>query len=199
MPTKAYVDKAITDGITTSASMVLKGSFNTTSGEWYTTTTFSQGDTYVSTQTINHSVFGAIEPGDLIIANKNGASKTVKDDWIIVQKNVDLVGAKDTIGLIKNGSPVTDASGYTASPIIGGIPYYKYTDDTKVTAVGNHYAPAADDNRCSSEPSSPWKNHHNRYTASQSEFPCHNHRARTGQSHLPVRRTRSPSRKYRHP
>ena len=146
MPTKAYVDKAITDGITTSASMVLKGSFNTTSGEWYTTTTFSQGDTYVSTQTINHSVFGAIEPGDLIIANKNGASKTVKDDWIIVQKNVDLVGAKDTIGLIKNGSPVTDASGYTASPIIGGIPYYKYTDDTKVTAVGNHYAPAADDN-----------------------------------------------------
>lgn len=218
MPTKAYVDKAITDGITTSASMVLKGSFNTTSGEWYNTTTFSKGDTYVSTQSINHSVFGAIEPGDLIIANKDSADKTVKDDWIIVQKNVDLVGAKDTIGLIKNGSTVTSTSGLTASPIIGGIPYYKDTNttyskgsglnldgtvfslkqasaddlggiklfnaprttvittvaaqstanryyaieldsngkafvnipwansDTKVTAVGNHYTPAADDN-----------------------------------------------------
>lgn len=134
MPTKAYVDKAITDGITTSASMVLKGSFNTTSGEWYTTTTFSKGDTYVSTQSINHSVFGAIEPGDLIIANKDSADKTKKDDWIIVQKNVDLVGAKDTIGLIKNGSTVTSTSGLTASPIIGGIPYYKNTTYSLVGA-----------------------------------------------------------------
>jgi hypothetical protein len=132
MPTKAYVDKAITDGITTSASMVLKGSFNTTSGEWYTTTVFSKGDTYVSTESVNHTVFGPIEPGDLIIANKDNASKTVKADWIIVQKNVDLVGAKDTIGLIKNGSTVTSTTGLTASPIIGGVPYHK-----EYSLVGN--------------------------------------------------------------
>ena len=135
MPTKAYVDKAITDGITTSASMVLKGSFNATSGDWNNTTTFSKGDTYVSTERIeDHTVFGPIEAGDLIIANKDGASKTTKSDWIIVQKNVDLVGAKDTIGLIKNGSTVTSTSGLTASPIIGGIPYYKNTTYSLVGA-----------------------------------------------------------------
>ena len=136
MPTKAYVDKAITDGITTSASMVLKGSFNTTTGEWYTTTAFSKGDTYVSTESVNHSVFGPIEVGDLIIANKDGADKTVKADWIIVQKNVDLVGTNGTIGLIKNGSTVTSTLGLTASPIINGIPYYKDTTYSLVGANG---------------------------------------------------------------
>lgn len=39
-----------------------------------------------------------------------------------------LVGAKDTTGLVKNGSSVTSASGYTACPIIGGVPYYKDTN-----------------------------------------------------------------------
>lgn len=36
----------------------------------------------------------------------------------------------DTLGLVKNGSTVTSASGYTACPIVGGIPYYKDTNTT---------------------------------------------------------------------
>lgn len=36
-----------------------------------------------------------------------------------------LVGAKDTQGLIKNGSDVTSPEGYVPCPIINGIPYYK--------------------------------------------------------------------------
>lgn len=38
-----------------------------------------------------------------------------------------LVGANGSTGLIKNGSSVTSSSGYTACPIISGIPYYKDT------------------------------------------------------------------------
>ena len=41
-----------------------------------------------------------------------------------------LVGANGSTGLIKNGSGVTSASGYTACPIVGGIPYYKDTNTT---------------------------------------------------------------------
>ena len=41
-----------------------------------------------------------------------------------------LVGANGTTGLIKNGSTVTSASGYTACPIISGVPYYKDTNTT---------------------------------------------------------------------
>jgi hypothetical protein len=41
-----------------------------------------------------------------------------------------LVGAKDTTGLVKNGSSVTSTSGLTACPIISGIPYYKDTNTT---------------------------------------------------------------------
>ena len=36
-----------------------------------------------------------------------------------------LVGVKDTQGLIKNGSDVTSPEGYVPCPIINGIPYYK--------------------------------------------------------------------------
>lgn len=35
-----------------------------------------------------------------------------------------LVGAQNTTGLIKNGSSVSSSAGYTACPIINGIPYY---------------------------------------------------------------------------
>ena len=41
-----------------------------------------------------------------------------------------VVGGNGSTGLIKNGSSVTSASGYTACPIVGGIPYYKDTNTT---------------------------------------------------------------------
>ena len=45
----------------------------------------------------------------------------------LVENLPGLVGAKDTTGLIKNGSAVTSTSGLTACPIISGVPYYKNT------------------------------------------------------------------------
>lgn len=36
-----------------------------------------------------------------------------------------LVGEQNTTGLIKNGSSVTDITGYVAVPIVNGVPYYK--------------------------------------------------------------------------
>lgn len=48
-----------------------------------------------------------------------------------------VVGANGSTGLIKNGSSVTNASGYTTCPIIGGVPYYKDTTYTLPTATGS--------------------------------------------------------------
>lgn len=42
-----------------------------------------------------------------------------------INTTYNLVGAKDTQGLIKNGSDVTSPEGYVPCPIINGIPYYK--------------------------------------------------------------------------
>lgn len=48
-----------------------------------------------------------------------------------------VVGANGSTGLVKNGSSVTNASGYTTCPIIGGVPYYKNTIYTLPTATGS--------------------------------------------------------------
>ena len=49
---------------------------------------------------------------------------------ITTQDTSALVGGNGTKGLIKNGSTVTSSSGYTACPIISGVPYYKDTNST---------------------------------------------------------------------
>lgn len=48
-----------------------------------------------------------------------------------------VVGANGSTGLVKNGSSVTNASGYTTCPIIGGVPYYKDTTYMLPTATGS--------------------------------------------------------------
>lgn len=52
--------------------------------------------------------------------------------WTDTNTTYSVVGANGTTGLVKNGSTVTSASGYTACPIVGGIPYYKDTNTTYV-------------------------------------------------------------------
>lgn len=57
--------------------------------------------------------------------------------------SIDLVGEKGSIGLVKNGSSVTSLSGYTACPIIDGVPYYETLDDfekNKLDAIGVDYS-----------------------------------------------------------
>ena len=50
--------------------------------------------------------------------------------WTDTNTMYGVVGANGSTGLVKNGSTVTNASGYTACPIVGGIPYYKDTNTT---------------------------------------------------------------------
>lgn len=55
-----------------------------------------------------------------------------------------LVGANGSTGLIKNGSSITNASGYTACPIIGGVPYYKNTTYSAATESSSGLMSASD-------------------------------------------------------
>lgn len=50
--------------------------------------------------------------------------------WTDTNTTYGVVGANGSTGLVKNGSTVTSAFGYTACPIVGGIPYYKDTNTT---------------------------------------------------------------------
>lgn len=50
--------------------------------------------------------------------------------WTDTNTTYGVVGANGSTGLVRNGSTVTNASGYTACPIVGGIPYYKDTNTT---------------------------------------------------------------------
>lgn len=50
--------------------------------------------------------------------------------WTDTNTTYGVVGANGSTGLVKNGSTVTSVSGYTACPIVGGIPYYKDTNTT---------------------------------------------------------------------
>lgn len=50
--------------------------------------------------------------------------------WTDTNTTYGVVGANGSTGLVKNGSTVTNASGYTACPIVDGIPYYKDTNTT---------------------------------------------------------------------
>lgn len=55
-----------------------------------------------------------------------------------------LVGANGSTGLIRNGSSITNASGYTACPIIRGVPYYKDTTYSAATASSSGLMSASD-------------------------------------------------------
>lgn len=61
----------------------------------------------------------------------NGSGQMfVNVPWTDTNTTYGVVGGNGSTGLIKNGSSVTSASGYTACPIVGGIPYYKDTNTT---------------------------------------------------------------------
>lgn len=70
--------------------------------------------------------------GNLQVTKLNGA--TIGSSPKFTDTTYSLVGANGTTGLIKNGSTVTSSSGYTACPIISGIPYYKDTNTTTGTS-----------------------------------------------------------------
>lgn len=75
---------------------------------------------------IGYSANGKNYPVEL----DSGGKMYVNVPWTDTNTTYGVVGANGSTGLVKNGSTVTSASGYTACPIVDGIPYYKDTNTT---------------------------------------------------------------------
>lgn len=114
---------AINGKLDAAKAMVYKGTVGTGGTVTSLPATHKVGDTY-KVITAGSYAGETCTVGDMIICNTDGTTAN-NAHWDVIQDNVDLVGAQNTIGLVKNGSTVTSASGYTAVPIIDGVPYYK--------------------------------------------------------------------------
>lgn len=98
-------------------------------GTWMvpTNTTYAKANT----TTLGLVMIGYPENGKNYPVELDSSGKMyVNVPWTDTNTTYSVVGANGTTGLVKNGSTVTSASGYTACPIVGGIPYYKDTNTT---------------------------------------------------------------------
>lgn len=117
----------------------------TTSGKNYKVQLDSSGNAYVNVPwTDNNATYNEATADTLGLVMigyaENGKNYPVELDssgkmyvnvpWTNTNTTYGVVGANGSTGLVKNGSTVTSASGYTACPIVGGIPYYKDTNTT---------------------------------------------------------------------
>lgn len=117
----------------------------TTSGKNYKVQLDSSGNAYVNVPwTDNNTTYNEATADTLGLVKigyaENGKNYPVELDssgkmyvnvpWTDTNTTYGVVGANGSTGLVKNGSTVTSASGYTACPIVGGIPYYKDTNTT---------------------------------------------------------------------
>lgn len=117
----------------------------TTSGKNYKVQLDSSGNAYVNVPwTDNNTTYSQATSDNLGLVkigySANGKNYPVELDssgkmyvnvpWTDTNTTYGVVGANGSTGLVKNGSTVTSASGYTACPIVGGIPYYKDTNTT---------------------------------------------------------------------
>lgn len=98
-------------------------------GTWVvpTNTTYAKA----STSTLGLVMIGYTENGKNYPVELDSSGKMfVNVPWTDTNTTYGVVGANGTTGLVKNGSTVTSASGYTACPIVSGVPYYKDTNTT---------------------------------------------------------------------
>lgn len=98
-------------------------------GTWVvpTNTTYAKANT----TTLGLVMIGYPENGKNYPVELDSSGKMyVNVPWTDTNTTYGVVGANGSTGLVKNGSTVTNASGYTACPIVGGIPYYKDTNTT---------------------------------------------------------------------
>lgn len=106
-----------------------QASFLRGDGTWVvpTNTTYAKANT----TTLGLVMIGYAENGKNYPVELDSSGKMyVNVPWTDTNTTYSVVGANGTTGLVKNGSTVTSASGYTACPIVGGIPYYKDTNTT---------------------------------------------------------------------
>lgn len=120
------------------------------SGKNYPVELNSSGQMYVNVPwTDNNTTYGLATTGaNGLLRQLNGnTSYYMRGDgtWAIPPNTTySLVGANGSTGLIKNGSSITNASGYTACPIIKGVPYYKNTTYSAATASSSGLMSASD-------------------------------------------------------
>lgn len=106
-----------------------QASFLRGDGTWVvpTNTTYAKANT----TTLGLVMIGYSENGKNYPVELDSSGKMyVNVPWTDTNTTYGVVGANGSTGLVKNGSTVTSVSGYTACPIVGGIPYYKDTNTT---------------------------------------------------------------------
>lgn len=116
-------------GLVPAPSAGAQGKYLRGDGTWQTppNTTYAKA----STSTLGLVMIGYAENGKNYPVELDGSGKMfVNVPWTDTNTTYGVVGANGSTGLVKNGSTVTSASGYTACPIVGGIPYYKDTNTT---------------------------------------------------------------------
>lgn len=117
----------------------------TSSGKNYAVSLDANGKMYVNVPwTDNNTTYTQATSDNLGLVKigyaENGKNYPVELDssgkmyvnvpWTDTDTTYGVVGANGSTGLVKNGSTVTSASGYTACPIVSGVPYYKDTNTT---------------------------------------------------------------------
>lgn len=106
-----------------------QASFLRGDGTWVipTNTTYAKANT----TTLGLVMIGYAENGKNYPVELDSSGKMyVNVPWTDTNTTYGVVGANGSTGLVKNGSTVTSASGYTACPIVSGVPYYKDTNTT---------------------------------------------------------------------
>lgn len=120
------------------------------SGKNYPVELNSSGQMYVNVPwTDNNTTYGlaTTSASGLLKQLSGNTSQYMRGDgtWATPPNTTySLVGANGSTGLIKNGSSVTNASGYTACPIIRGVPYYKDTTYSAATSSSPGLMSASD-------------------------------------------------------
>lgn len=120
------------------------------SGRNYPVELNSSGQMYVNVPwTDNNTTYGlaTTSANGLLKQLSGNTSQYMRGDgtWATPPNTTySLVGANGSTGLIKNGSSVTSASGYTACPIIRGVPYYKNTTYSVATSSSSGLMSASD-------------------------------------------------------
>lgn len=147
VPWSGVTGKPSTFAPPTSSATVLGGIKvgYTTSGKNYKVQVDSSGNAFVNVPwTDNNTTYnqatadtlGLVKIGyttsgkNYAVSLDSNGKMYVNVPWTDTNTTYSVVGANGSTGLVKNGSTVTSASGYTACPIISGVPYYKDTNTT---------------------------------------------------------------------
>ena len=122
-----------TSGLVPAPAAGKQASFLRGDGTWVvpTNTTYAKANT----STLGLVMIGYAENGKNYPVELDSSGKMyVNVPWTDTNTTYGVVGDSGSTGLVKNGSTVTSASGYTACPIVSGVPYYKDTNTTYAKA-----------------------------------------------------------------